>query len=82
MMKSLSQRFPLPSAVKTVCCALALACAGALAGHGQSLPKTTDINEDIFPDGSIDLGFEMAFDAAPWRQWKSMVATSQRVCAP
>ena len=41
--------------------------------RGQAVPKTADINEDVSPDGSVNLGFQMTFDAAPWRQWKTMV---------
>lgn len=40
---------------------------------GQSLPKTTNVIQDIGPDGSLSLALEMTFDAAPWRVWKSQV---------
>ncbi len=63
-----------PSLLKTVGRALALAiCLGAGNLRAQSLPKTADINETVFADGSVDLNFQMTFDAAPWRQWKAMV---------
>lgn len=39
----------------------------------QVLPKTADIHEEIAPDGSVNMNFQMTFDAAPWRQWKAMV---------
>jgi len=39
----------------------------------QFLPKTTNIVQDVAPDGSISLAMEMTFDAAPWRVWKSQV---------
>ena len=59
--------------MKTLVYTLVLVCAVPLAVQAQMLPKTSDINEDVHPDGSIDLGFQMTFDAAPWRQWKATV---------
>lgn len=41
--------------------------------HAQSGPKTSDISEEIAPDGSVKMNFRLTFDAAPWRQWKEMV---------
>ena len=52
-----------------VACVLGL----AASVRGQAVPKTADITEDVSPDGSVNLGFQMTFDAAPWRQWKTMV---------
>lgn len=70
--------FPLPASrlrpeircLFFICAALA-----SLSGlaRAQSLPKTADIAEDVAPDGSVNMGFQMTFDAAPWRAWKSMI---------
>ena len=51
------------------------ACALGLATtvRGQAVPKTVDVAEDVSADGSVNVGFQMTFDAAPWRQWKTMV---------
>ena len=73
MMKSPMDRASFFTTLKRFLLALSLACAVGSPGHAQMLPKTSDIAEEVFPDGSIDLRFEMAFDAAPWRQWKAMV---------
>ncbi len=64
-----------PHSLKTAARALALAaclCAGS-GLRAQSLPKTSDINETVYADGSVDLAFQMEFDASAWRQWKAMV---------
>jgi len=39
----------------------------------QFMPKTTNLVQEVAPDGSITLAMEMTFDAAPWRVWKSQV---------
>lgn len=39
----------------------------------QFMPKTTNIVQDIAPDGSLSFAVEMTFDAAPWRVWKAQV---------
>ncbi len=39
----------------------------------QAMPKTTNVIQELFPDGSLALTLEMTFDAAPWRIWKSQV---------
>jgi hypothetical protein len=59
--------------MKKLFCVLALVFCAAGAGRAASLPKTSDIAEEISPDGSVDLSYQMTFDAAPWRQWKTMV---------
>ena len=51
---------------------LAFAAAGAARAQ-QATPKTADITEEISADGAVSMAFEMTFDAAPWRAWKSMV---------
>ena len=61
---------------KSGCLALLLsvAAAGSLRAQAQQhLPKTTDIAEDVSPDGSVGLVYQMTFDAAPWHAWKAMV---------
>jgi hypothetical protein len=35
--------------------------------------KTADIIQEIGPDGSINLTFQMSFDAGPWKIWKTIV---------
>jgi len=35
--------------------------------------KTFDSTQVINPDGSVDLTFQMAFDALPWGYWKNQV---------
>ena len=51
------------------------ACVFGLAAsvRGQAIPKTVDVAEDVSADGSVNVNFQMTFDAAPWRQWKTMV---------
>lgn len=39
----------------------------------QSMPKTADIDFAIAADGSLNMAFQMTFDAANWRTWKAMV---------
>lgn len=68
MNSNMSHRF-------TVFLLLALLALAAWPGKAcaQFLPKTTNLVQDIAPDGSISLSMEMTFDAAPWRVWKSQV---------
>ena len=51
------------------------ACVFGLAAtvRGQAIPKTVDVAEDVSADGAVNVSFQMTFDAAPWRQWKTMV---------
>lgn len=39
----------------------------------QVAAKTLDTVQEIGPDGSVNLTFQMAFDAEPWGRWKSAV---------
>lgn len=58
-----------------VAAGLLVLAAGATA-HAQAqenLPKTADIAFDVAADGSVNMAFQMTFDAAPWRSWKAMV---------
>lgn len=43
------------------------------AAVAQFMPKTTNLIQDLAPDGSLNLAVEMTFDAAPWRVWKAQV---------
>ena len=65
------RRFRQAAARLLVGAALALGLAASV--RGQAIPKTVDINEDVSADGSVNVGFRMTFDAAPWRQWKTMI---------
>ena len=49
-------------------------CAGAVPIRAQqALPKTADIDFTVAADGSLNMAFQMTFDAANWRAWKAMV---------
>lgn len=39
----------------------------------QITAKTLDSIQEINPDGSVNLTFQLAFDAEPWGRWKSQV---------
>ncbi|MBV9007814.1 MAG: hypothetical protein JO354_01440 [Verrucomicrobia bacterium] len=52
--------------------ALALA-ATAVQCHAQISPKSSDLTEEIEPDGSIDLTVQMSFDAKSWNAWRAAV---------
>ena len=41
--------------------------------HAQMPAKTADIVQEVGPDGSINLTFQMSFDAGPWKVWKMLV---------
>lgn len=43
------------------------------AALAQVPAKTFDSIQTIYPDGSVDLTFQMAFDALPWKYWKDKV---------
>ena len=43
------------------------------AALAQVPAKTFDSIQVIHPDGSVDLTFQMAFDALPWKYWKDQV---------
>jgi hypothetical protein len=59
--------------MKTLLASLTLLVCLVVAARADSLPKTSDIAEEIRPDGSVDMSFQMTFDAAPWRQWKAQI---------
>src|SRR5262245_24442102 len=42
-------------------------------GLAQMTPKTSNVVEMVEPDGSVTLSLEVAYDAAPWKQWKAQV---------
>jgi hypothetical protein len=56
--------------ILTSALALLPLCQAALA---QVPAKTFDSVQVIHPDGSVDLTFQMAFDALPWKYWKEQV---------
>jgi hypothetical protein len=56
--------------ILTLALALLPLCQAALA---QVPAKTFDSIQVINPDGSVDLTFQMAFDALPWGFWKDQV---------
>jgi len=51
---------------------LALAPCGP-AARAQLPAKSLDLVQEIAPDGSVNLTFQLAFDALPWGIWKSQV---------
>ena len=61
-------------AVRWLGAAALVACGGATSLRAQqALPKTADITFQVAADGSLNLAFQMTFDAANWRAWKAMV---------
>jgi len=54
----------------TIALAFLSPCRSAFA---QIAAKTSDTTEEINSDGSVDLTFQLAFDAEPWGRWKSQV---------
>ena len=66
-----SRRWTVPRGLGTAALVL---CVGAISLQAQqALPKTADINFQVAADGSLDMAFQMTFDAANWRGWKSTV---------
>lgn len=59
---------------------LILSAAWAFAGvlpcaHAQLTARTLEGIQDIQPDGSVNLTFQLAFDAKPWDLWKANVGS-------
>ena len=48
------------------------ACAGSARAQ-QSASKTADIDFAVSADGSMNMAFQMSFDAANWQNWKATV---------